>query len=557
MNGRYSSNNSINCELIPIHHLDRNHPLREVFWELYNHPANNIFMYHPTRNRQAFDELFENIIRPGSTEIFVYHENGEPIGTCRIVQGEGPYQHVMSCCSTTIDPDKKRHGAGTRLKQAVVEYVQKHYPNIKRHDLTYEADNPVSQRLNHQPNYYEKCGYVTEAVYKNWWPRSSVNYEGMENNPFQSWLNENSGDHRLNEHFWPTAEIYAGRLQDDIKNYEKTNPPEKRLLVFSSLTNADTNYNLRLANEADINQLVILYQNSYTVWDNAYTSDSTLKEILKRAIAAKQLYIVENANKEIVAACLTSKHRYIKHTMILENIVTNEKHPQAAKFLLIRLATNCLKENIEIKRIELNIVAEDSVLLNSLEASRFEYCGTERGRFYDAKKDRYRDEHKFECALFRLKDAIEICENRLLAQINLIQKKHKTPFNVKLSKSSLEDILALLNQLKLKYEQNELSFEQENIIFRMMHAVCTQDYLAAQERRDCLREIKHTFADIISKEKIIEQLYQYCDNLMSMKCENQVSLYSNKSELFKSKTAIACSNSPTNNYNNVHVKTKN
>lgn len=58
--------NSIVCQLIPIHNLKRGHPLREKFWELYNHPENNIFMYWETRSQEELLNL-KKTLRPQNT----------------------------------------------------------------------------------------------------------------------------------------------------------------------------------------------------------------------------------------------------------------------------------------------------------------------------------------------------------------------------------------------------------------------------------------------------------------------------------------------------------
>lgn len=516
--------------LVPIHILDLSHPLVEFFWRLYNHPANNIFMYWSTRSFEEFKIIFKDIICKGSKEVFVYHEDGRPVGTCRIIQGEGPHKHIITCASTTIDPEKKRGGIGTRLKQTVREHVAKNYPEIKRHELTYAGDNPASRKLNNNLNYYEKCGYLTEGRYDDWWTQLEPNYNNMSHNPYQKWLEDNRGDHRLDEHFWPTSEIYAGSFEA-VENYEKTAIfPSKTLRLFSfSQTDTDSRYSFRLAEEKDIPQLISIYKNSYTAWDNAYIEEANLKTLLKQTVENKQLFVVNDADKNIVAAIKTSKHRLIEYTVIFENAVI-AKHINDSivlKILFSSIIKHFLTNNPAIKRIELNVVAKDDLLIRGIENSGFEYCGTERGKYFDNKSQKYFDEHMFECKLFRLEDALCCCQKRIAAEAKLITLKGGTPFNIALSVKFLKGIEKLLKELLGKQNANQLSFEQENIIYRTVRTLCTQDYLSALERRDYIRNVKRTFSGLITKEPLIEKLYQECEGLLSMKLENQISIYSN------------------------------
>jgi RimJ/RimL family protein N-acetyltransferase len=538
------SENEIIMRLEPIQGLNRNHELRYFFWRLYNHPENNIFMFWSTRSKEDFDEVFENRIAKNSKEVFVYFENDIPVGTCRIIKGQGPYEHVAICGSTTIDPDKKRQGTGTRLKKAVQEYVSKHYPDVKRYELTYEADNQASRQLGGKLNYYEKCGYKTEGQFRDFWPREAVSYEKMgENSPYEDWLIKNKGDHRLEKHFWFTTEIYAAFFKHEGAGYEETTMPSKSFLnVFSpSQIETDSSYSFRFAQKEDIAALIMLYKNSGTPWNAMYTNLEELASLLEVAVNSEKIAIItDTLSGKVIASCQVDRHPYpsVEHTVVIENPVS-EQNAEAAMALFSGIANYYLNKDPAVKRIELNnVLSIDASLIEGLESSHFEFCGLQRGRYFHKEKEKYLDELMFECNLFNLDDALRCCQKRLNAEKKLLAFGVEVPFNLKLEEAFLTGLIEILTEIKSRPDSEKISLEQGNIIYRLIRNVCTQDYLSVEQRLSYLTDLRENFNNFISKDEKIVVLFDVCQALLSQKFTHTFSTYPEYTRFFRHKKNI-------------------
>lgn len=138
----------------------------DFIYLLYMHPATNPFLLYDEMDKISFQPIFKQLTEKNL--LFVYEENREEIGMCKIVPQEHRNAHMVYLGGVAIHPEFAGKGHGTKMMLDIIEYCRS--KNIKRIELSTAIHNAAAIRL------YEKCGFKQEGILRNytWFKRENI-----------------------------------------------------------------------------------------------------------------------------------------------------------------------------------------------------------------------------------------------------------------------------------------------------------------------------------------------------------------------------------------------
>lgn len=129
----------------------------DFIYNLYMHPKVNPFLLYEKMSEKEFRPIFEELV--SRNIVYVFYQNGEPVGMFKLVQNEYRLSHVAYIGGVGIHPNFGGKGYGSLLFDAIIEISnQKGY---KRLELTVYTENHRAIAL------YTKHGFEKEGVLRN------------------------------------------------------------------------------------------------------------------------------------------------------------------------------------------------------------------------------------------------------------------------------------------------------------------------------------------------------------------------------------------------------
>lgn len=463
--------------LIALDPTDFSNPNHHAFYYLYNHPANNTWVYYVTRTEKAFEAVYKTFFTQKDAIYLLQEQNGDIkkiIGTCAAQRLRPPRQHVLEITAVTIDPDLHGKNYGKKLFALLHERLKIDFPEAFRYELSYGLNNPIANIH----RFYTKNGYEDEAIWHDFFRLGVANY-AEHDNPYESWLNANSGDLRRLKNCWYADEIVAAHFTQPIETITNYQPSKQAWLsdISRPLTGQNNDYIVREAQECELDECVNLYFLSDTEW--GFLDRAALKEIVSNAIRQKQLWIIKNQHEALGACHVLLAQHALEHAGLLKHTVVQNHNVAASGFLFQNILSAIKNNHPTIKRLEINISDDAQHLALGLYANNFQYTGTLRCRL-QTYKQKFLDEHVFEKRLFNLEDAITLCKNRLESELFYEQNPQiPNPFNMPLKPDFLRHILQNLEKLQTTDE-----------LYNIIKTICTQDMLPTATRLNAIQQLE-------------------------------------------------------------------
>jgi RimJ/RimL family protein N-acetyltransferase len=130
----------------------------DFIYELYMHPAINPWLLYEPMSAAAFQPIYENLL--GREVVFVFEQDGVPVGMCKLVPEEHRCAHGLYIGGIAVHPQYAGKGYGLQLMEAIkTKAIAEGY---KRLELSVATINEKAIRL------YERAGFEKEGVLRNY-----------------------------------------------------------------------------------------------------------------------------------------------------------------------------------------------------------------------------------------------------------------------------------------------------------------------------------------------------------------------------------------------------
>jgi GNAT superfamily N-acetyltransferase len=463
----------------------------EAFKQMYDDPKNNSWMFSPYDRKGDFWPIFQMYVKAG--EVFLYvNEKAEYVGICRLTTTEkGPYQCVATINSLAISSNHHRQGYGKQILDALKEYTREKYRHVLRLELAYEGDNPVAI----VGDFYDKNGFQCEGFCLDWFGSRAIHFKET-------------------RFPWYTTEYFACYFYED--KMKEINLKKGVLQATSNSFLEKNELSFRFANIGDTEAITRLYENSLTSW--AHEALENRSQLIGESINTKKVFLVSTGHT-IVAACeIDESPKGIEHTAIIQNLLILDHEPTTAAFLVENVVEHYKKLKSNIKRLELNTIAEDKSLIHSVEISGFKCAAKFPARFCDVHGS-FWDEHIFEYSLFGLQDALNCCTQRKKSEFNLTSGIEK--FYVPLPLGFLAQLEEKLTGIQ---SSEPLTFVEEQLIYQLVRVVCTQDCYSLESRHKNYLQLQSSFATTFAASKALEEIYMMGIGQLTQKLDSNVGL---------------------------------
>jgi RimJ/RimL family protein N-acetyltransferase len=127
-------------------------------FELFMHPAINPWLLYEPMSAAAFQPIYENLL--GREVVFVFEQDGVPVGMCKLVPEEHRCAHGLYIGSIAVHPKYAGNGYGLKLIEAIKSKAA--VEGYKRLELSVATVNEKAIRL------YERAGFEKEGVLRNY-----------------------------------------------------------------------------------------------------------------------------------------------------------------------------------------------------------------------------------------------------------------------------------------------------------------------------------------------------------------------------------------------------
>lgn len=118
------------------------------------HPEVNSFLLYELMDEQAFQPIFEDLIK--EEVLFIYKNGLQSIGMCKLIRQKHRNEHIIYLGGLAIHPDYFGQGFGKKMLHEIISFCKT--VGILRIELSVAVSNDKAIQL------YEKVGFVKEGV---------------------------------------------------------------------------------------------------------------------------------------------------------------------------------------------------------------------------------------------------------------------------------------------------------------------------------------------------------------------------------------------------------
>jgi RimJ/RimL family protein N-acetyltransferase len=130
----------------------------DYLYSLHMHPAINPWLFYEMMTADAFRPVMEELIQKKS--LYIYEMEGRPAGMFKLQPMKFRNSHIMYLGGVAIHPDHAGKGYAKEMILDAIDLVKN--LGFTRIELTVATSNHKAISL------YEKCGFNTEGILKNY-----------------------------------------------------------------------------------------------------------------------------------------------------------------------------------------------------------------------------------------------------------------------------------------------------------------------------------------------------------------------------------------------------
>lgn len=127
-------------------------------FSLYMHPEINPWLLYEMMSSDAFKPIMEDLLQKKA--LYIYEQEGKSVGMFKLVPMKFRNSHIMYLGGVAIHPDHAGKGFAKEMILDAIDLVKN--LGFTRIELTVATSNHKAISL------YEKCGFNTEGILKNY-----------------------------------------------------------------------------------------------------------------------------------------------------------------------------------------------------------------------------------------------------------------------------------------------------------------------------------------------------------------------------------------------------
>lgn len=125
---------------------------------LYMHPEINPWLLYEKMPEELFRPVMEELLQKKA--LYIYEQEGNPVGMFKLVPMKFRNSHIMYLGGVAIHPEHKGKGYAREMILDAIDLIKS--LDFTRIELTVATSNQKAINL------YEKCGFKTEGILKNY-----------------------------------------------------------------------------------------------------------------------------------------------------------------------------------------------------------------------------------------------------------------------------------------------------------------------------------------------------------------------------------------------------
>ena len=129
----------------------------DFIYDIYMDERSNPYLTYDFMEKKDFKKIYEDLL--ATHTLYIAEENGQPIGTYRLVPKQYRQAHTVYLGSFGVAHALKGKGYGFKILEEIKKNVQQN--GQSRIELTVDLDNDAAIHL------YKKAGFETEGIIRN------------------------------------------------------------------------------------------------------------------------------------------------------------------------------------------------------------------------------------------------------------------------------------------------------------------------------------------------------------------------------------------------------